>query len=128
MKARVLIVDDHPSYVARLRAAAQARGFQVLEPCENANDAVRLCSDLRPEIVVIDLHLSGEMEGLALAQVLHDLLPQTVIVGEDAFSNLEEMEEAFASGVHRCLRKPFRMEEALRLFENLAAERDEIAS
>ncbi len=120
MHARVLIIDDHPGYVEILRAAALARGFQVVGNVTDANDAVRLCADLQPEIVVLDLHLSGDTNGLDLARLLSELHPEMSIIGAGPFVEPDAIDRAFAHGVQRCLRKPFRVEEALRLFQVVA--------
>lgn len=122
MQARVLIVEDHPGYVALLSAAAHAKGFQVLEPCTEAAEALRRCADLQPEVVILDLHLSGEVEPLELARMLVELRRSPLLVGSGSLAEPGAMEEAFSRGIDRCLRKPFRMEEALRLFDVLAAE------
>mgnify|MGYP000228788680 FL=1 len=44
------------------------------------------------------------------------------IVVTSSFNGRDTIQRAFAAGADRCLRKPFRMEEALRLFEHIALE------
>lgn len=122
MKSSVLIVDDHPTYQQRLAAAAQARGFQVLTPVAGAQEAVEVVSMQQPQVIVLDLHLSDEVSGLDLCRLLADLASGSCVVVTSPFSDGDLMESAFAAGAMRCIRKPFRMDEALRLFENLARE------
>ena len=122
MQAQVLVVDDHPNHRRLLLSAAQARGFRLLEPCSTTKDAITACSIHRPEVVVLDLHLQGGVDGFALCELLRDICPQAKIVVSSSFSESDLMERVFAVGAHRCLRKPFRMDEALRLFEHLAVE------
>jgi len=124
MKSQVLIIDDHPTYCHLLTAAAQARGFQLLPAVTSAADAIEACKHHRPEVVILDLHLSDEVDGLSLCQLILDLDGTTRIVASGSFPETSHVESAFRAGVHRCLRKPFRMDEALRLFENLAKELD----
>ncbi len=127
MKSSVLIIDDHPTYQERLRAAAQARGFQVLPPVAAAQEAVEVVSREVPQVILLDLHLSEELSGLDLCRLLADLARGSRLVVSSSFTDPGLMEEAFAAGATRCIRKPFRMDEALRLFENLAREFEEIA-
>ena len=122
VKSQVLIVEDHPTYTHLLTAAAQARGFQVLEPVADPAGAIEACKRYRPEVIVLDLHLSGEVDGIALCDLILDLDGTTRIVAAGSFPESGQVDRAFRHGVHRCLRKPFRMDEALRLFENLAKE------
>jgi DNA-binding NarL/FixJ family response regulator len=122
MKSRVLIIDDHPSYQQRLASAAQARGFQVLPPVSGAQAAVEAVSMHMPQIILLDLHLEDDVSGLDLCRLIADLVGASRIVVSSSFSDPDLMESAFAAGATRCIRKPFRMDEALRLFENLARE------
>ena len=126
MKSQVLIVDDHPTYRDLIVAAARARGFQVLEPVETASAAISACKRHQPEIVVVDLHPTGDVDGLALCELILDMHGSTRIVAASSFMENDLMDQAFRRGVHRCLRKPFRMDEALRLFDHLASEVEEI--
>ena len=128
MKALVLIVEDHAAYRERLTSAAQAKGFQVLPPCERADQALDAFHTEHPDIVVIDLHLKGESDGLSLCQLMVDLNSRVRVVASSSFADPELMDRAFQSGADRCLRKPFRVDEALRLFENMAVEFDEVLS
>lgn len=122
MQAQVLVVDDHPNHRRLLLSAAQARGFRLLEPCSSSQEAIAACSQHRPEVVVLDLHLQGGFDGFALCELVRDICPQARIVVSSSFAESDLMERVFAAGAHRCLRKPFRMDEALRLFEHLAVE------
>lgn len=127
MKASVLVIDDHPVYQQRLRSAAQARGFQVLPSVVRVDEAIEAVAEAAPDILILDLHLRGDVDGLDLCRLLGDILSQARIVVTSGFEDPDLMERAFAAGAARCLRKPFRMDEALRLFENLAREREEVA-
>lgn len=124
MKSQVLIVDDHPTYCHLLASAAQARGFQALDAVTTPSDAIEACRRHRPEVVILDLHLAGEIDGLSLCDLILDLNGTVRIVASGSFPDTDHVTRAFRHGVHRCLRKPFRMDEALRLFEHLAKELD----
>lgn len=128
MKAQVLIVDDHPAYRQRLESAAQARGFQVLPHCDRTEDAIEAFHSSQPDVVILDLHISGTTDGVSLCQLMVDLRHGVRVVVSSGFSDPDLMDRAFQAGAHRCLRKPFRVDEALRLFDNLAAEFDEVVS
>lgn len=124
MKARVLVIDDHLIHRRMLLAAAQARGFELLEPCLTVNDAIASCGANAPQVIVFDLHLHGDFDGLTVCGLLREIVPHARLVVCSSFAESDLIERAFAAGAHRCLRKPFRLEEALRLFEHLAVELD----
>jgi DNA-binding NarL/FixJ family response regulator len=60
MSVRVLIVDDHPVVREGLRAVLSAEpDLLVVGDCGRGDDAVRLATDLRPDVVLMDLRLPG---------------------------------------------------------------------
>lgn len=60
-KNTVLIVDDEPQIRKMLRIFLEAADFNV-EESENAKQAVRMCSSLKPELMLLDLGLP-DMDG-----------------------------------------------------------------
>jgi DNA-binding response OmpR family regulator len=55
---KILIVDDEESIVNFLRASMEDEGFTVLETTQ-AQEAVDLCRDSRPHLVLLDLRMPG---------------------------------------------------------------------
>jgi DNA-binding NarL/FixJ family response regulator len=122
VKSGVLILDDHPSYLRVLRSAAETRGFKVIGTESTTGAALRFCSRARPDVIVVDLHLDSDSDGYAFCKLLREVNGPVKIVVTSAFTGRDTVQRAFHAGADRCLRKPFRMEEALRMFEHLALE------
>lgn len=122
MKADVLILDDHPTYQRVLRSAAETRGFRVIGAESSTGAALQICSKTRPDVIVVDLHLEGDSDGYAFCKLLREINGPSRIVVTSTFTGNNTVDRAFEAGADRCLRKPFRMEEALRLFGHLAFE------
>lgn len=62
---RILLVDDHPMVRQMLRMACEAEGLEVVAEAGNGADAVDLCRQLDPDVVVLDLVLP-RMHGFAV--------------------------------------------------------------
>ena len=57
MRRTVLIVDDHAPFRALARALLEADGFTVVGEADDGASAVAAASELRPDVVLIDVYL-----------------------------------------------------------------------
>ena len=64
--ARVLIVDDHPSFRATARALLQAEGYDVVGEAETGVSALKQAKDLEPDLVLLDVQLP-DFDGFEVA-------------------------------------------------------------
>lgn len=70
----VLIVDDHEVFRASARALLEANGFHVIGEATDGPNAVAAVSALRPQIVLLDVHLPGP-DGFIVAEELARAVP-----------------------------------------------------
>ncbi|ORE87506.1 response regulator [Oceanococcus atlanticus] len=66
--ARVLIVDDSPTELMKLRGFLEAEGFQVVE-ASSGDDAIAKSKAQRPDIIVMDVVMPG-MNGFQATRTL----------------------------------------------------------
>ena len=59
----ILIVDDHKMMRDGLRAILEHGGHKVVGEADNGQDAVRLCGELHPNVVVMDIGMTS-MNGI----------------------------------------------------------------
>ena len=71
MGRRLLIVDDHEGFRASARRILEAHGFEVVGEAEDGESAVALATELRPEVVLLDLQLP-DIDGFEVAAQLRD--------------------------------------------------------
>ena len=69
----VLIVDDHPSFRSTARALLEAEGFEVVGEADDGASAVAAATDLRPDVVLLDVQLP-DFDGFEVAQRLRKSL------------------------------------------------------
>jgi CheY-like chemotaxis protein len=80
MNPVMLVVDDEPLVRMDLAEMAEAAGFETVE-AQSAAVALNILenrNDIR--VLFTDIAMPGEMDGLALAHVVRDRWPPTVIV------------------------------------------------
>jgi len=71
MGRRILIVDDHAGFRTSARRILEAHGFEVVGEAEDGLSAVSMASELRPEVVLLDLQLP-DIDGFEVAAQLRD--------------------------------------------------------
>lgn len=77
----VVIVDDEPLAVEGLKLRLDTiDGVEVIAQGKDGDDAIRLCQDLQPDLLFIDLRLPG-LNGLEVVQLIQaDVMPLVVFV------------------------------------------------
>jgi CheY-like chemotaxis protein len=69
MAARVLVVDDHPSFRRFARRLLEAAGFAVVDEAGDGASALEAVRVLRPDVVLLDV-LLPDTTGFELAEAL----------------------------------------------------------
>ena len=66
-KARVLIVEDDYLAASDAEFSLRQAGYEVVGIARSADDALRLASAERPRVIVMDIRLSGQRDGIEAA-------------------------------------------------------------
>lgn len=70
-RARVLIVEDHPVLRGVIRLACEhSRDLAIVGEVEDGEQALEMARELSPDVIVLDLSLPGELQGLEVARRL----------------------------------------------------------
>jgi two-component system response regulator EvgA len=75
----ILIVDDHPSFLAAARQLLQTEGFDIVGVATDGESAVRETLRAAPEIVLLDVSLP-DMDGFEVASRLRQAGVSSTIV------------------------------------------------
>ena len=109
----VLVVDDEAQIRGLLTALLKPQGY-VVQTAASAEEAQERLKTLRPDVILLDLHLPGKSGQDILAQLRADpvtrLLPIIMVTGE---ATGENRLRAIAGGVTDFVAKPFASEELL---------------
>ena len=95
---RVMLVDDHT--VVRSGLAAFLLAFDDLELVGEAGggeEAVRLCTQVQPDVVLMDLVMPG-MDGVAATQAIRARCPQTQVIALTSFKEKDLVQGALEAG------------------------------
>jgi DNA-binding NarL/FixJ family response regulator len=95
---RILIVDDQSLFRAGLHTLLDVQPeFEVVGEAENGEEALRLASQLRPAVVLMDLRMPV-MDGAAATRRLLELLPDCRVLVLTTFDDDEDVFEGLRAG------------------------------
>jgi len=76
----VLVVDDYRPFRESARGLLESGDFEVIGEAEDGNGALRLAEELRPDVVLLDVHMP-DLDGFEVARRLAQLeSPPTVVL------------------------------------------------
>jgi DNA-binding NtrC family response regulator len=102
----VLLVDDNDRLRAILTRSLQAIGC-VVQTANRAEQAIEMLqSGARPQLVLSDVRMPGEIDGVALGHWVVAHVPGTRVLLQTGYS-------VGASGPFRVLEKPFTLDELI---------------
>ncbi len=96
--ARLLLADDHDLVREGIRAVLEGEpDLLVVGEAANGRQAVELCKELRPDLVLMDVRMP-EMDGLAATRAIKEDLPQTSVVMVTMHESPDYLLEAIKAG------------------------------
>lgn len=106
MQKIVLIADDRPEIRTLVRITLSSDGYNVAE-CKSATEVVALAKKLSPHLILMDIEMPGEYNGIAATKLLADD-PETancpVIM---LTASKDAIKDCIESGAVAYLTKPF---------------------
>lgn len=69
----IYIVEDEPLITATIETVLKKQGYTVVGTSDNYSDALNEINSLKPNLVLLDIQLQGEKDGIALALELDNL-------------------------------------------------------
>lgn len=101
----VLIVDDHDMLREGLATFLRIYpDLHLVGEASSGTEAVRLCQELHPDVVLMDL-LMPEMDGVTAIQQIHENEPGVKIIALSSFSEDELVKSALRAGATSYLLK-----------------------
>jgi len=103
---KILVADDRPASLELIRAVLEQSGYEVFEAYDG-EEAVRSARQVRPDLILLDLHMPV-LDGFgALAELRRDpSFARVPIVALTASGMAGDCERALAAGFSDYLAKP----------------------
>lgn len=78
-KKRIIIVEDDNLSLLILKSMIQKLGHVVTGAVSQGDEAIASCADYRPNLVLMDISLSGKMDGIEAARIIKEKFDIPVI-------------------------------------------------
>lgn len=124
---RVLIVDDHPlARKAVLSMLQLDSSFYVVGEAYNGEEAILLCEEVQPELILMDIHMSP-MNGLEATRCIKQKFPHMKIVMLTVSDDVADLFTALQFGAQGYLLKNMDPDEWLAYLHALLDENTDVA-
>ena len=127
---RILIVEDEGIVALDLANQLERLGYKVVGTAVEGPDALDQIAGLQPDLILMDIRLAGEMDGITVADVVRTEY-QIPVVFLTAHSDDETLARAKLSEPYGYLIKPFDVRELrsvieIALFKHASSERERL--
>ncbi len=103
---RILIVEDECIIAAHLECSLKGFGYNVMGVARMGQEAVAMAATSQVDLVLMDVHLSGDMDGIEAASAIRSRSEVAIVyvIGDTSSAMLSRAEETYPYGY---LFKPF---------------------
>ena len=125
MNERILVVEDEAITALDLKYSLEEIGYEVIDTVDTGQDAIDIAEEKRPDVVLMDIKLKGDMEGLEAAEVISQW--NIPIIYLTANTDIKTFEQSNVKGVYGFVSKPYdlnKLNETLKdTFEKVKSEK-----
>src|SRR5215210_773036 len=108
----VLIVDDEPNIRRMVSALLSSEGYEVRDAADGASGVARAAESV-PDVVLLDLMMPGELDGLGALARLREAAPDVPVIMMSGKAGLSDAVKATKLGAFNFLEKPLSPEGVL---------------
>jgi len=105
-KPKILVVEDETIIAMDIAMQLRELGYQPVGHAPTGEQAIELCGQLRPDLVLMDVQLAGAIDGITAAQAIRAQFG-TPFIFLSAFTNNQNRVRAMAAEPVGYLAKPF---------------------
>jgi DNA-binding NarL/FixJ family response regulator len=120
---KVVVVDDSPFSVAMISNILVESGFNVVGSANNLSEAVEAVSQLRPDIVTMDMTMPGA-DGIECTKAIHVVDPEIKVIIVSSMMDDEIVRAARKAKVKGYVQKPVDAEEISLMINRIMADEE----
>ena len=109
-KTKILIVDDEILIALEIKAQLEKLDYDIVGIASNGNEAVQETIEKNPDLILMDIVLKGDIDGIDAAEIIHTHLDIPIIY-ITAYFDEETIERARTTNPYAYIIKPFKSSE-----------------
>ncbi len=96
---RVLSVDDHELMRRGIRfSLLSVEDIELVAEAQSGEEALSLCDEVGPDVVLMDMYLTGSMDGIATTRAIRERCPQVQVLALSSFFEKGLVQGAMQAG------------------------------
>ncbi|MBN1432338.1 MAG: response regulator [Methanomicrobiaceae archaeon] len=108
--SKVLIVEDEVIVAMSIERTLSSFGYDITGLSTTPEDAIRMAGELKPDLILMDINLDGEIDGIDAAEKITEMLDIPVVY-LTSYTNEETLRRAIGTNPYGYLTKPVRPKE-----------------
>jgi len=98
---KLLVVESNPKIAREIASISNKIGFKVIKTTADGSIALKSAIDLKPDLILIDISIQGEMDGIDTAVRIHQDqdIPIIFLIGETDHLDLERLKQSNCDGI-----------------------------
>lgn len=117
----ILVIEDHALVRDSLVRALAADGHEIVGACRRPDEALRLLVTEAPDVVLVDVNLGAEVDGVDLTVQMRRVAPSTRVAVVSMHDDEVTVRRAMVAGVAGFVSKDEPLEELLHAVRTVAA-------
>lgn len=105
-KYNVLVVEDDPMIAESLCDILEMLEHKVVGVAENAEAAIEICNETKPDIALLDIQIGGDIDGVDLSELINEQF-QIPFIFTTAFADDTTVQRAREKGPFGYIVKPY---------------------
>ena len=114
MKGRILVVEDEMITAEDIRTTLIDVDFEVVGVVDRGEDAIKAAKQFQPDLILMDIHLKGEMTGIEAAEFIFTNY-HIPIIFLTAYADRPTVDKAGSAEPYGYIIKPFNHDEIFNL-------------
>jgi DNA-binding NarL/FixJ family response regulator len=104
-KEKIIIVEDESIIAFDIKNMLINYGYSVVAVLNNGEEAVKKTEEVKPDLVLMDINLKGNIDGVKAAEIIQHRL-KTPVIYLTAYSDHETLQRATKTNPYGYIPKP----------------------